>query len=177
MGDRLRYLQTAVAAVDARVGRILATSPSWETTPVGPCEGLFLNAALLCESFLEPELAMAELLSIEADMGRIRGERWGSRIIDLDLLLAQDEGGHPVILQSEALTVPHPLMLKRDFVLIPAAAIAGDWLHPVSDTSLSQALAQLLETSPMTALRVFSPSEGTTYSSSSASSCARPMVN
>ena len=175
MGDRSHYLALATRLIDVRVGRVLAKSPSWETTPVGPCDGLFLNAALLCESLQGPESAMAELLAIEADMGRVRGERWGSRIIDLDLLLALDIDGVSVVLRSDRLTLPHPLMLERDFVLIPATAIAGDWLHPISGTSLSEALAELMQKGTMTALRIVPSAQDIAYASTN--SCARPIVN
>jgi 2-amino-4-hydroxy-6-hydroxymethyldihydropteridine diphosphokinase len=118
---------------------------------------------------------MAELLAIEADMGRIRGERWGSRIIDLDMLLAQDGDGASVVLRTDILTLPHPLMLERDFVLIPSAAIAGDWMHPISGVSLSRALTDLKQKSLPTALRIFPSPATSPYHSTN--SCATPMVN
>lgn len=159
MGDRSQYLATACRLIASRLGAVLAISESCETAPVGPCDGLFLNAALVCESQQDPESTMAELLRIEAEMGRVRGERWGNRIIDLDLLLGLDSDGSPIVHVSSRLSLPHPLMLERDFVLIPASAIAGHWLHPISGRPLSEALAELGQKGASAPLRSFPSAE------------------
>lgn len=154
LGNRTHYLGRAVALIAEKVGEVIAQSPIWETKPVGPGDGLFLNGALVCKSPLEPESAIAELLAIETTLGRIREERWGNRIIDLDLLLALDHQGQAIVLQTEMLTLPHPLMLERDFVLIPAANIAGEWIHPVAGISIKASLAHLEQKGQSNALRV-----------------------
>jgi 2-amino-4-hydroxy-6-hydroxymethyldihydropteridine diphosphokinase len=153
LGNRTHYLGRAVAMIAEKVGEVIAQSPIWETKPVGPGDGLFLNGALVCKSPLDPESAMAELLAIEATMGRLREKRWGNRIIDLDLLLALDHQGRAIVLQTEMLTLPHPLMLERDFVLIPSANIAGEWIHPVAGISIKASLAHLEQRGQKTALR------------------------
>lgn len=134
------HLRTAVAHIGTEVGEILAQSRVLETVPVGPADHLFLNAALICRSLLPPEATMLALLSIEAKMGRIRKERWGNRIIDLDMLLCLDDEETAAVCSSEILTLPHPLMLERDFVLKPAVEVAPHWLHPGSQCSLAAAL-------------------------------------
>jgi 2-amino-4-hydroxy-6-hydroxymethyldihydropteridine diphosphokinase len=74
---------------------------------------------------------MKALLEIEILLGRIRTEKWGNRTIDLDLIFCRRAGGDIEIFQSDILTLPHPEMHCRSFVLEPAAEIAGDWLHPI----------------------------------------------
>ena len=133
MGDRQGHLDQAVAA----------QSPVWETPPVGPADRLFLNAALICETDKIPEDMMLGLLGIESVMGRVRRERWGNRIIDLDLLLGIDKIGTSMRSETKVLTLPHPTMLERDFVLLPATAIAGEWIHPETGQSLTRAMLEL----------------------------------
>jgi 2-amino-4-hydroxy-6-hydroxymethyldihydropteridine diphosphokinase len=144
MGERQHHLDTAIHLIRERVGITLALSPIIETAPVGPADQLFLNGAVLCASHLAPESTMETLLGIEAHMGRIRREKWGNRLIDLDLLMGIDSKGEPLTCSSPRLQLPHPLMLTRTFVLEPAVAIAGDWLHPMTGKSLQEALRDLL---------------------------------
>ena len=148
MGDRQGHLDEAVALIERGLGPILARSPVWETPPVGPADQLFLNAALICETEKIPEDMMLGLLGIEAIMGRVRRERWGNRIIDLDMLLGIDKIGTALRSKTKILTLPHPTMLERDFVLLPATAIAGEWIHPGTGKSLTQALRELQHKHP-----------------------------
>src|SRR5690606_33229823 len=87
LGDRHAYLERAWQLVEGRLGSVLKASPWYETQPLGAADQLFLNGALLCAADLAPEPMLAGLLAIEADLGRVRRERWGNRVIDLDLLL------------------------------------------------------------------------------------------
>jgi 2-amino-4-hydroxy-6-hydroxymethyldihydropteridine diphosphokinase len=98
-----------------------------ETEPVGgpDGQGLFLNAAARVETTLEPAELMARLLTIETGLGRERGPKWGPRVIDLDLLLYDDR-----IIDEPGLTVPHPRMHERRFVLAPLSEIARTVIHP-----------------------------------------------
>ena len=143
MGDRQGHLDQAVALIERDLGPIVAQSPVWETPPVGPADRLFLNAALICETDKIPEDMMLGLLGIESVMGRVRRERWGNRIIDLDLLLGIDKIGTSMRSETKVLTLPHPTMLERDFVLLPATAIAGEWIHPETGQSLTRAMLEL----------------------------------
>lgn len=144
-GDRTVFLNQAVDAIHSIVGPVTALSTIYETEPLGAADALFLNAAIRVLSNLNPDKVLASLLEIEKDLGRIRTKKWGNRTIDLDILLVQTSNPHGVLLQarvdSESLTIPHPEMLQRDFVMIPAAEIAGNWIHPDTHSTLSKETA------------------------------------
>ncbi len=93
----------------------------------------FINAALIGETDLTPQELLQKLQQIEHEMGREKQGKWSPRIIDLDILLYGDE-----VLESEALTIPHPHMLKRDFVMKPLKEIAPNWMHPVAGKIVAQ---------------------------------------
>jgi 2-amino-4-hydroxy-6-hydroxymethyldihydropteridine diphosphokinase len=120
LGDRLAELRGAAEAIAALPGLTLARGSSvWETRPVGPGSGPFLNAAVeLVEVTIEPRAVLDQLLELERSRGRIRRERWGDRILDLDLLCGE-RGGHELVLDLPGLTLPHPELGRRDFVLQP----------------------------------------------------------
>ena len=123
LGDRLGFLRGAVTGLAAMPGiEITAVSHVYETAPVGgPDQGPYLNAVVA----LDTELSAAELLvvsrTLEAEAGRVRDERWGARTLDVDVLLVGDER-----VDSEVLTVPHPRMWERGFVLAPLGDLAPD---------------------------------------------------
>lgn len=119
-GDRLAYLRAAVRALSSSVEgtRVVAVSPVYETRPIGPSKDPYLNAAVALETTLEPVALLRELKRIEADNGRVRHTHWGSRTLDLDFLLAGHEGAW-ITTQTDALTLPHPQVFERDFVMRP----------------------------------------------------------
>ena len=127
LGDREANLLEAVRRVGA-LGVVRAVSAFYDTAPVGFLEQpRFLNGALLLETSLEPLELMRGLLGVERAMGRERVTAKGPRVIDLDLLLYGD-----VVMETAELTLPHPAMAERRFVLEPLAEIAGGMVHPVS---------------------------------------------
>ena len=136
LGDRIGYLEEGVKQLGAHDGNELQeTSSIIETDPLGPADKAFLNMAAIVKSSIVPLKMLQLLLAIEDDLGRTRSLRWGNRTIDLDILLVY-RGGQSIIWDSSQLKVPHPEMLKRDFVMIPACEIAAEWVHPDTGVSL-----------------------------------------
>jgi len=136
LGDRTENLKMALHAVELNVGTVLKRSSVYETKPWGKGnQPDFLNQVIRVHSDISPEDCLFRLLAIEQKMGRKREEKWGARIIDLDLLYADD-----LILQTEKLTLPHPGIAQRKFVLVPIAEIAPDFIHPLLKKSQLQLL-------------------------------------
>ena len=138
LGKRRENLERAIDKI-GESDQIKATkvSPVYETEPVG-VEGQewFLNLALEVQTSLEPFALLERLLSIEDQMGRKREKKWGPRNIDLDILLYDRR-----IVGSERLTIPHPRMHERRFVLLPLAQIAPRLSHPRLKKSVEELLA------------------------------------
>lgn len=121
IGDRLDNLKRAVASMRARGLNVLATSSVYQTDPIGPPQPDFLNAAVEIESDLEARDMVALLKEIEAANGREQTERWGPREIDLDLLLLDGQ-----VISESGITVPHPELTNRPFVLVPVLELDPD---------------------------------------------------
>lgn len=136
LGDRREAVDRALAMIVERGLTIDAKSELVETSPIGAADKVFLNGAFICTGDISPDDLMRLLLDVETRLGRVRDVRWGNRTIDLDVLLVRNEAGESVECNSSLLTVPHPRMLERDFMLRPAAAVAGHWVLPFSDQNL-----------------------------------------
>jgi 2-amino-4-hydroxy-6-hydroxymethyldihydropteridine diphosphokinase len=123
LGDRLENLQAAVRLLEATAGvRVDASSRVWETAPVGgPPQPEYLNAVLRVETSLRPRELLQACLGVEAALGRVRDVRWGPRTIDVDVLLVDD-----LRIDESDLTVPHPRMTERAFVLLPLLELNAD---------------------------------------------------
>lgn len=139
MGDRLENLRSAAGDLARTPGvRFVRSSSVYETSPVGgPEQGDFLNAAVEISTELEPHPLLEALQHIENELGRVRAERFGPRTIDLDLLLYDDEQ-----IDDPELTVPHPRMHERAFVVVPLTELGaghalpnGRKLEPVTDAA------------------------------------------
>lgn len=119
--------------------KVTAHSSFYKTEPVGKTDqDWFINTVVEARTSLSPPDLLKELLSIENNMGRERLEKWGPRIIDLDLLFYDDR-----IENSDTLTLPHPEIQFRKFVLAPLCEISGEIIHPVLNISVQQLLAEL----------------------------------
>ena len=129
IGNKRRNMITAAALLAERVGDVLALSGFYETEPWGfQSENTFLNAALQIETALSPLELLKATQEIEIEMGRTQKSNgaYHDRIIDIDILLYDD-----LVLQTPELTLPHPLMHERLFVMEPLAEIAPNVIHPV----------------------------------------------
>lgn len=140
LGDREENLRNALKHLQENGVEVVKCSTFIETEPYGVTDQPgFVNAVCRVETELAPLELLRLLLRIEQEMGRVRLRRWGERNIDLDLLLYED-----AVLESEELTLPHPDMHNRDFVLIPLTEIAGDVVHPVLNKSINRLKEELL---------------------------------
>ena len=140
MGDRDGYLQFAVGELKNAHGcRVVSVSGFINTAPYGNAEqDDFLNGCLALDTLLEP-LELLELLhDIENRAGRVRGERWGPRTLDLDIIFFDD-----IIMSVEALRIPHPEAHKREFVMAPLNEIAPYLIHPAMGKTVAEILAEL----------------------------------
>jgi 2-amino-4-hydroxy-6-hydroxymethyldihydropteridine diphosphokinase len=120
------------AAIDA-LGGVVAVSPTIASAPLGPSIRRFANAVALIESDEAPPALLARLKRIERRFGRRRGQRWGSRVIDLDIILWS--GG---CWGDDDLVIPHRLFRERSFVLTPLATIVPGWRDPVTHRTVRQ---------------------------------------
>lgn len=133
-GRREAVLQRALQALEERGFRVTAMSSLYLTEPVdAPPQDWFLNAVAEGRTALSPEALLAACLEIEAGLGRVREVRHGPRTLDLDLLLYGDE-----VRRTPALTLPHPRLHERLFVLVPLAEIAPGARHPVLNLTAAE---------------------------------------
>lgn len=128
LGDRRGHLVAALRALAGHPAiRLLRVSSLYATAPSGdPRDPEYLNAAASLETGLDPHALLSLLRHLESRAGRASRERAGARSLDLDLLACDDR-----VLDGATLTLPHPRLPQRPFVLVPLGEIAPDWLHPV----------------------------------------------
>jgi 2-amino-4-hydroxy-6-hydroxymethyldihydropteridine diphosphokinase len=137
-GDRPQYLQSAVEAIEKQCGKIKKKSSIYETAAWGnENQNSFLNLALEVSTELSPYELLDCILQIEENMGRIRKEKYGPRIIDIDILLFNDE-----IIDTRNLKIPHPELPNRRFALQCLSEIAPDKKHPVLHKTIAQILKE-----------------------------------
>ncbi len=136
LGDRLANLRAALAALPPSVV-VRQSSPIYETPPWELADQpAFLNMVLRGETDLEPAALLKHLKRLETELGRVAAARWGPRLIDMDILFYND-----LILNTPELTIPHPRLHERAFVLVPLADLARDLVHPVLGKSIRELLA------------------------------------
>ncbi|MDH4231183.1 MAG: 2-amino-4-hydroxy-6-hydroxymethyldihydropteridine diphosphokinase [Nitrospirota bacterium] len=136
LGDRKKNCLRAIGLLKQNGLSVTRQSSIYETKPWGVTEQPeFVNMAVKAETELAPFQLLALLKKIEKDMGRQETVRWGPRILDLDILLYDD-----IIMNTETLTIPHPLMQEREFVLRPLSEIAGEKVHPVLKKKIGELL-------------------------------------
>jgi 2-amino-4-hydroxy-6-hydroxymethyldihydropteridine diphosphokinase len=138
LGDSCQIVQAAIAHLASlpeikivRVSRWYCTKAI--TLEAGTVQPDYINGCAILAVKLTPSALLAMLLATEIQFGRERRERWGARTLDLDLLLYED-----YVVDTPSLTIPHPRMGDRAFVLLPLAEIAPDWVHPISGCTISK---------------------------------------
>lgn len=150
-GDRRQLIEQATVLIQQRIGAVVASSRLYETAPWGNFGGDrpqdFLNQALLVETPLEAHAVLKEALEIEKDLGRSRSPRcssvsriYHSRPMDIDLIFFNED-----VIDTPDLTIPHPRMHLRRFVLEPLAEIMPDYLHPAMGKTVKELLDQIPE--------------------------------
>jgi len=138
LGNRMEHLKTAIAFIEKDIGMLIKSSSVYETEPWGLSDQpAFYNQVLLVHTPLSAGEVLVAINKIEKAMGRIRGEKYGARTIDIDILFFNHERHN-----TETLTIPHPRITERNFVLMPLAEIAGTFIHPVLHQPINDLLLQ-----------------------------------
>ncbi|MEW6096111.1 MAG: 2-amino-4-hydroxy-6-hydroxymethyldihydropteridine diphosphokinase [bacterium] len=147
LGDREKNIKEAIKLINANTSiNIVKISPIYETEPVGvKNQDLFLNLVIELDTVLLPQELLAILKQVEGKLGKKIKRKWGPRTIDLDILFYDN-----IILELPDLQIPHKLMHKRAFVLIPLSQIAPNIKHPVLNKTINDLLDELADNSKVT---------------------------
>jgi 2-amino-4-hydroxy-6-hydroxymethyldihydropteridine diphosphokinase len=134
LGEREKLVSEAANLIADSIGKIILRSACYETASWGnTAQPDFINQALLIQTELTAREVLKRALEIEIRLGRVRHEKWGSRVIDIDILFYGDD-----VIAEPDLQVPHPHLHERAFVLIPLEEIAPDLQHPVLKRSVTE---------------------------------------
>lgn len=142
LGDPIANLAEARLHISRQAGEIITLSSVYKTAAWGnPDQPDFYNQAIEIQTVKNPQELLTLLLSIESSMGRIRDVKWGSRLIDIDILFWEQE-----VIHESNLRVPHPQLQDRRFVLTPLAEIASELKHPTLKKSITELLHECIDT-------------------------------
>jgi 2-amino-4-hydroxy-6-hydroxymethyldihydropteridine diphosphokinase len=145
LGERKENLEKAKTMIENKIGKIKNSSAIYETAAWGLTDQpSFFNQALEIETALNARQLIRRILKIERSMGRIRQEKYGPRLIDIDILLFNDEKHNYPLLK-----LPHPELQNRRFALVPLASIAGEAIHPVFNKTIDQLLQECNDPLPV----------------------------
>lgn len=143
MGDRLDHLSNARKMLEDQFGKAVKVSSIYDTEPWGMTDqGNFLNQALVFLVDLRPMRVLDTILDIESKLGRVRKEKWGPRLIDIDVIFFGD-----LVFEGDHLRIPHPHLQERSFVLEPLIEVIPDHRHPILNKTVKELLKDLVGTS------------------------------
>ena len=132
LGDRILLLQQAINCIEAEIAPLLKQSAVYETQSWGKTDSPdYLNQVVLIQTELSAQIVLQKILNIEWKIGRVREEKWGPRLIDIDILFYGD-----ALIDEPELQVPHPELHKRRFTLAPLAEIAPNFIHPTLNKNI-----------------------------------------
>ncbi|WP_276359877.1 2-amino-4-hydroxy-6-hydroxymethyldihydropteridine diphosphokinase [Daejeonella sp. H1SJ63] len=141
MGDSKQYIADAIYMIGEKIGKVEKQSSLYQTASWGKSDQPdFINQAIELRTELNPESLLKSILEIEKLLGRQRSEKWGSRTIDIDILLYEDQ-----IIDDPDLKIPHPFLPERRFALMPLHEIAPDFIHSASGKTIEQLLLELTD--------------------------------
>lgn len=151
IGDRSGALLKAMHLSGQHFGTFVQSSSVYETAPWGKeDQANFYNQVLQLQTTLSPKVLLQQILEVEQEMGRLRFEKNGPRVIDIDILFYDD-----LIINEPGLEIPHPRIQYRRFVLTPLAEIAGSYRHPVLHKTMDELLAMCKD--PLAVTKVYTP--------------------
>ena len=141
LGNSIKYLSDAILEIEYKLGTISSKSSLYQTASWGKHDQPdFINQVIELKTSLSPAELLKAVLQIENDLGRQRLEKWGSRTIDIDILLYEDQ-----IVNTANLVIPHPYLSVRRFSLMPLSEIAPNLLHPILKKSITELLNELTD--------------------------------
>lgn len=145
LGDRKNHIKQAINEIGIQIGKVVRQSHLYKTAAWGKTDqSYFLNQVIEVETEKAPIAVLDGILSVEQKLGRVRDEKWGERIIDIDLLFYDSN-----IVELPRLLVPHPFIAERRFVLVPMHELAPDLIHPLLQRSIADLLADCPDSLPV----------------------------
>ena len=138
IGERKSYIAKSMEQIEENIGEIITASSIFETIPWGnKNQNNFLNSVIKIKTPFDAFKVLQKSQEIENNLGRVREEKWGERTIDIDILFYNNE-----IINTTKLNIPHPLIQKRKFVLVPLSEIAPNYIHPILKKNISTLLSE-----------------------------------
>ena len=142
IGERKSFITKSMHKVEDDIGKIITASSIFETTAWGnENQNNFLNSVIEIKTPFDAFTILQKSQEIENNLGRKRSDKWGERTIDIDILFYNNK-----IINTKELTIPHPLIQKRKFVLVPLSEIAPNYKHPILKKNISTLLSECKDT-------------------------------